>query len=100
MTDIKEIDKIARLSRIKVQDDEKAGLAEQISSIMEMINQIHEVDCTDIEPLRSVVGTTQHLRKDQVVDGNIAKDLFTNAPGKQANLAKDIHCYVVPKVVE
>ncbi len=100
MTQINEIDKIARLARIKIKDNEKQLFADQISSIMEMVDQMKEVDCTDIEPLRSVVGTVQHLRKDQIQDGNIAQDLFQNAPGKQAGLAKDIQCFVVPKVVE
>ena len=100
MTAKSDVDKIARLARIKIKEEEKQPFTDQLTSIMEMIDQMQEVDCSDVEPLRSVVGTVQHLRQDKAENNNIAQDLFRNAPGKQANLARDIQCYVVPKVVE
>ena len=41
------------------------------------------------------------LAKDEVTEGNIQEDLFKNVPaGDKSNLAKEIKCFIVPKMVE
>lgn len=100
MINIDEVKKLSHLAKLKLDDKEVTELQTNLSSIMDMIDALKEVDTENVEPLTSVVDATNRVREDQVNDGDIQDDLFKNAPGKTADLAKEIKCFVVPKVVE
>lgn len=100
MISLDNIKKLSHLAKIKLDEKEAKDLQVKLSGIMNMIDTLKEVDTKGIEPLTSVVDATSRLREDEVNDGNIQYDLFKNAPGRAANLAKEIKCFVVPKVVE
>jgi len=42
----------------------------------------------------------QRTRKDEVNIGNISEQLFAGVPQKSAELAKEVKCFIVPKMVE
>ncbi len=86
--------RIARLARIRIDEDERAALAGELSNIMGWIEQLGEVNTDDVPPMTSVGDVTLALRADEVTDGDKADDVLSNAPGTQ-----DGH-FVVPKVVE
>jgi aspartyl-tRNA(Asn)/glutamyl-tRNA(Gln) amidotransferase subunit C len=65
-----------------------------------MIQEIQQVDCTNVEPLVSVCEQEPFTRKDEVTEKDLGPALFVNAPGKDAEFAKEIKCFIVPKVVE
>ena len=92
--------KLQKLARLSFSEDEAKALVAKLGNILSMINQIHEVDCQNIEPLRSVCSMTQRMRPDNVDVPDLSEDLFKNVPGHQADLAREIKCFVVPKVVE
>lgn len=101
MSGIRNIPKIAKLARIKLADAaETLKFEGQINTIMSMIDELQAVECDNVEPLRSVIEGLQHNREDKVTEKNITADLFSNAPGPQSQLAKDVKFFVVPKVVE
>ena len=100
MINLKEIKQLSRLSKIKITDSEAEGLISKLTSVMSMISKLNEVDTEGVEPLTSVVNATLYRRPDVVTDGGLEKDLFANVPGKSAELAREIKCFVVPKVVE
>lgn len=95
-----EVKKIARLAKLKFSDLEISNLATQLTNIMNMIDDLNEVDCENVEPLTSVCDMNLIMRKDEVSVGNISDELFSNVPGKSAEFAKEIKCFIVPKVVE
>ncbi len=86
--------RIARLARIRVQEDELQPLANELSSILEWIEQLGEVNTEGVEPMTSVEDMPMKKRPDEVVDGNRAEDILANAPRREGNF------FVVPKVVE
>jgi aspartyl-tRNA(Asn)/glutamyl-tRNA(Gln) amidotransferase subunit C len=86
--------KIARLARIAVKPEDCAHLAQEINGILAWVEQLNEVDTTDIEPMKSVVAMELPRRKDEVTDGNIRDAILANAPEAEAGF------FVVPKVVE
>ena len=92
--------KLQKLARLSFSDDEAKILSDKLGNILGMINQIHEVECENIEPLRSVSEINQRMRPDIVDVPDLSEDLFKNVPSSQANLAREIKCFVVPKVVE
>ena len=67
---------------------------------MDMIDELNEVNCDNIEPLTSVSDMTQRTRSDEVMMENTVDDLFANVPGVNKDFAKEIKCFIVPKVVE
>ena len=89
------IGKIALLSKINVKDSEMNYFSSQLSQIFEMINSINDIDLEDIEPLTSICYMNLRTRQDIVTDMANEDDLFANT-----NHGKEIHCFVVPKVIE
>ena len=96
--------RIARLARLKVPEEELAPLAGELSGIFAWIEQLSEVDTSDVEPLSSVSDVTLPMRADQVTDGGIAAKILANAPGGAVYIESTDNnaggFFAVPKVVE
>lgn len=86
--------KIAHLARIKVSDEEAKALESELSSILDWVEQLNEVDTDSVEPMTSAVETAMKMREDVVTDGGYANRITRNAPMSDDNF------FVVPKVVE
>jgi aspartyl-tRNA(Asn)/glutamyl-tRNA(Gln) amidotransferase subunit C len=85
---------VARLARIKVTPQEAKSLERELTAILDWVEQLGEVDTSDVEPMTRVEGVPLPQRADKVTDGGIAEQIVANAP-----LTED-HFFVVPKVVE
>lgn len=92
--DIETVRKIAFLARIRVSDAELATLVGELSSIIGWVEQLGEVDTSDVAPMASVADTTLPLRDDVVAERNPAARVLANAPGGIDDF------FAVPKVVE
>ncbi len=88
------VQRIARLARIKVTQEEAKALETELSGILDWVKQLDEVDTSGVEPMTSVIPMVLKQRPDVVTDGGIADDVVANAP------AREDHFFVVPKVVE
>lgn len=86
--------KVAKLSRIRVDDADLPALAQKLSSILGFMEQLNEVDVTGIEPMTSVTPMRLKRRVDVVTDGNIQDAVLKNAPDAREGF------FAVPKVVE
>jgi aspartyl-tRNA(Asn)/glutamyl-tRNA(Gln) amidotransferase subunit C len=86
--------KIAKLSRIKIEDSEVDELSSQLSAIVDWVEQLNEVNTENIEPLSNVSMAKLPLRKDIENTNNNSKEVLSNAPDKLENY------FAVPKVVE
>jgi aspartyl-tRNA(Asn)/glutamyl-tRNA(Gln) amidotransferase subunit C len=86
--------RIARLARIKITDEEARGLQNELSRILDWVEQLNELDTKNVEPMTRVVPIELKMRADQVTDGGIPDEIVQNAP------VSDDHFFVVPKVVE
>ena len=85
---------IAQLARIRVADEQLDGLAGELSGIIQWVEQLAELDTTDVEPMTSVRAMTLQLRGDDVTDGGDRNAVLANAPEAVEGF------YAVPKVVE
>ena len=88
------VKRIARLARIRITEDEARSLEKELTGILDWVEQLKEVDTTDVEPMTRVVPIELRQRRDIVDDGEKAADVTANAPQR----ADDF--FVVPKVVE
>ena len=86
--------KIAKLSRIKIENSEVDELSSQLSAIVDWVEQLNEVNTENIEPLSNVSIAKLPLRKDVEDKNDNSKEVLSNAPDKLENY------FVVPKVVE
>ena len=82
------VQRIARLARIKVTGEEARALEQEISGILEWVEQLDEVDTSGVEPMTSVDSHDLKKRPDVVTDGGIADDVVANAPTRRGPLLR------------
>lgn len=86
--------KVAKLARIRVEEDALPALADEFNTILEFIEQLQEVDVEGIEPMTSVTPVRLKRREDVVTDGDQQEAVLANAPDTREGF------FAVPKVVE
>ena len=97
--DTETVAKIAALARIKLGEDELASMVPELNAILGWVEQLGEVDVTDIEPMTAVIENHLRLRAD-VIDadpltgGGRRDDVLVNAPAAEHGF------FGVPKVIE
>lgn len=86
--------KIAKLSRIKIEEVEIDEFSKQLNAILNWVDLLNEVDTSKVEPLNNVSMSSLILRKDIEIKVDNSKNILSNAPEKLENY------FVVPKVIE
>lgn len=86
--------RVAKLARIKVEDDALPALASEFNTILGFIEQLNEVDVDGVEPMTSVTPQRLKRREDVVTDGNQPSKILSNAPDAREGF------FAVPKVME
>lgn len=79
---INDVKKIAELARIELEPGEDARLAETISSVLEYMKILNEVDTDGVEPTFQVTGLSNVLREDVVVGNDMREKLIAAFPQK------------------
>lgn len=92
--DRKTVQRIARLARIRVSEEELPRLEAELNSILKWIEMLDEVNTTNVEPLTSMVKMRMKMREDEVTDGASPERVLANAPQTEEQF------YLVPKVIE
>ncbi len=93
--DEKTVRKVAKLARLALPEERVAPMAQELSGIMDWIEQLNEVDIEGVEPMTSAVeGARLSMREDVVTDGENPQRVLANAPKSEDGF------FVVPKVVE
>ncbi|GAM05760.1 MULTISPECIES: Asp-tRNA(Asn)/Glu-tRNA(Gln) amidotransferase subunit GatC [Novosphingobium] len=91
--------KIASLARIKVTEGELEAMVPELNGILNWVEQLGEVDTSNVEPMTAVIPNTLRLRED-VVDadpltgGGKRAEVLANAPVAEHGF------FGVPKVIE
>jgi aspartyl-tRNA(Asn)/glutamyl-tRNA(Gln) amidotransferase subunit C len=85
-----QIQHIANLARLQLNDSELEKYAEQMSGILEYVEQLNKVDTSAVAPTAQVTGLENVLRVDEVneVSAETKSDLIKAAPSSQDNLVK------------
>lgn len=86
--------KVAKLARIRVEETDLPALADEFNAILGFIEQLQELDVSDVEPMTSVTPMRLPRREDVVSDGNQQAAVLSNAPDAREGF------FAVPKVVE
>jgi aspartyl-tRNA(Asn)/glutamyl-tRNA(Gln) amidotransferase subunit C len=89
-----DVEKIARLARLAMDDAEIATARAQLSGIFELIAEMQSVNTAGIEPMSHAQDVAQRLREDAVTEANQREAFQAIAPQVEAGL------YLVPQVIE
>ena len=92
--DIETARRVAKLARIKVEEDDLPALAGDFNAILGFIEELNEVDVEGVEPMVSVTPMRLKRREDVVTDGDQPQKVLSNAPDAREGF------FAVPKVVE
>jgi aspartyl-tRNA(Asn)/glutamyl-tRNA(Gln) amidotransferase subunit C len=92
--DIDTARKVAKLARIAVPESDLPKLADNLSGILNFMEQLNEVDVEGVEPMTSVTPMRLKRRADVVTDGDQQAKVLSNAPDAREGF------FAVPKVVE
>jgi aspartyl-tRNA(Asn)/glutamyl-tRNA(Gln) amidotransferase subunit C len=94
-----DVARIAALARIRLADGDLEPLAAELSQILGWVEQLGEVETSDVAPMASVAAISLPMREDRVSDGDCRDAILANAP----EIAPDGPArgfFAVPKVVE
>ncbi len=86
--------KIARLARLKIDDQEADALCADLEHILGWVEKLKELNTEAVEPMVGVTVEAMPMRDDKVTDGGIAEEIMQNAPDQQHGM------FAVPKVIE
>ena len=91
---LSDIQRIARLARIRVTDAEAAALRDQLNGVFRLIEEMQAADTAGVAPMAHAADLTQRLRADQATEPNQREKFQAIAPAVEAGL------YLVPRVIE
>ena len=92
--DKNQVKKVAKLSRISLDDKKLESLSKDLASILNFVDQLNKLDIKDTKPLTSIINKTLSPRTDEVNDGEIKKEILKNSPEMNEDF------FIVPKVVD
>ena len=88
------ISKLARLSKLKFNEDEMKLISNDLSKMLDFINQLQDLDTEGIDPLIHVNEEINNWREDQVQGMISQEEALSNSPVKEGTYFK------LPKVLD
>jgi aspartyl-tRNA(Asn)/glutamyl-tRNA(Gln) amidotransferase subunit C len=92
--DKSEVEKIAWLTRLAIDKEDIASYCNELTDIVDLMEQMNSVDTTDIAPLAHPLNLSSRLRIDKVTETDQRENFQKNAVE-----TKDGY-YLVPKVID
>jgi aspartyl-tRNA(Asn)/glutamyl-tRNA(Gln) amidotransferase subunit C len=89
--------KVAALANLELSDGEVETYRGQLDDILTYIDQLNEIDTSNVEPMTQVVAVSEEelpLREDVVVRADIITEVLEGAPDPEAPYFR------VPRVIE
>lgn len=83
-----DIEKLSKLARIELSEEEKEKYRNEITQVLDYVEQLNEVNTEGVVPVAHVTGAFQELREDVVQATAGAEELISLAPESQDNQVK------------
>ncbi len=90
---------VAHLARLELTDAELETMTRQLSSIVDYVAQLQEVNTDGVEPLAHALAVHNVFRDDEVRPSLPADEVLANAPDRRTD-ARGEQFYGVPAVLE
>lgn len=92
--DKSEVQKIAWLARLAIDEQDISTYSDELSNILGLVERMDSVDTKDISPIAHPLELTARLRTDEVTETDQRDHFQEHAPATAEG------CYLVPKVIE
>ena len=92
--DTETVVKIARLSRIKINEGESVDIQKDLNRIVEFVKKLSEIDIDGIDEFNFGKTNIEDMRKDKVTIYDNTNDILKNTKNKNQDF------FTVPKIVE
>ena len=92
--DTETVVKIARLSRIRINEGESADIQKDLNRIVEFVKKLGEIDIDGIDEFNFGKTNIEDMRKDSVTIFDNTDDILKNTKNKNQDF------FTVPKIVE
>ena len=92
--DRQDVEKIAHLARLQIEDVDVPDYARNLSDIIEFVEQLKAASTDNVEPMAHPLKEVQRLRQDVVTEENNRDEFQIIAPLTEDGL------YLVPRVIE
>ncbi len=89
-----DVEKIANLARLAIDDQEAGSYAQELSNILDLVEQMNQVDTDNVQPMAHPMDAQQRLRDDDASEPDQRDKFQSIAPDVENGL------YRVPKVIE
>jgi len=89
-----EVEKVAKLARLELTDNEKAAFTKQLSQILMHVETLKQYDTIGVEPTATVLGQVNVFRPDITRPSLAVEHAVANAPESADGF------FVVPKIIE
>jgi aspartyl-tRNA(Asn)/glutamyl-tRNA(Gln) amidotransferase subunit C len=86
--------RVARLSRLKLDDAEVGRLANELSQVLHYVEQLNELDVKDVEPMAHAIELTNVFRADEPRPSLPREAALANAP------KSDGRYFLVPPILD
>lgn len=92
MLDRDQVHKVATLARLKLTDAEETQYAQQLSGILDYVEQLNELDVSNVEPTTRAIDVANVVRSDKLQPWQNREELLDCAP------ERDGEFFRVPKI--
>jgi aspartyl-tRNA(Asn)/glutamyl-tRNA(Gln) amidotransferase subunit C len=89
-----DIEKVARLARLELSEDEKVTFANQLEQILTYMEQLNRLDTTGVEPTSHAIPICNVFREDEVKPSFAQEEVLAIAPDEGEGHFK------VPRIIE
>lgn len=76
---LEDVEKIARLARLYLTEEEKRAILRQLSDVLDYVEQLSALDLTDVPPTAHAVAQQNILREDRVNAALPVEEALANA---------------------
>ena len=89
----KEVEKVAKLARLELNENEINNHAEQLEKILDYITQLEKIDTDDVPCTTRAIEVTNVFRKDEKKNFENTEELLELGPSREEQFFK------VPKII-
>lgn len=90
----KDVEHVAKLAQLDLNDDEKGMFTKQLEDIINLVDKLKELNTEGIEPTSSVVPLKNVVRMDEAKESFSQDEALYNAPDKE------IGHFKIPRIME
>ena len=92
MITVKDVEHVSKLARLELTEEEKEKFTSQLGDVLKYVEQMNEVDTSNVEPMAHAIDFVNVMREDVVKYEQSKEELMKNAPDAEDGFFK------VPKI--